>query len=87
MLCFQFSDYVRFVVYFRPAAKQLTWSAWKCQHNGTQDEGSVIGSQHPFADSSWAETLNVSLRSSILAKEIGWQHIDTSTAGLTEGNL
>ena len=62
-------------------ASHLTWNAWRSLHGGMQDSNSMLGAI-PFVDESWAYTLNVTIApdSPLLAK-LGWQQIDSSTAG------
>eukprot|EP01050_Picozoa_sp_SAG11_P027651 SAG11_NODE_7087_length_1196_cov_1.026436_2_plen_312_part_00 len=60
--------------------RKFTWGQWQAQG---QDTGSVLlpRGQHLFANDDWATTLNVTLRPG-LATKIGFQAIDTSTAGV-----
>jgi len=60
---------------------QLTWAEWRRLHGGSQDAGSLVGSAHPFAAEDWATTLNLELPADSPVWDIGWEAIDTQTAG------
>ena len=60
--------------------RKFTWDQWQAQG---QDARSLLLRQgeHPFARDDWAATLNVTLKPG-LGERIGFQAIDTSTAGI-----
>eukprot|EP00038_Savillea_parva_P013237 m.7724 g.7724 ORF g.7724 m.7724 type:complete len:775 (+) comp2472_c0_seq1:60-2384(+) len=64
-----------------PPYTQLTWSAWRALHGGTQDAGSVLASHHPFANDDWATTYNMAMAPDSPATRIGFKAIDTSDVG------
>ena len=60
---------------------QLTWTEWRRLHGGSQDAGSLLGAHHPFSTQDWATTLNLELPADSPVWAIGWEAIDTQTAG------